>query len=196
MVALMMRGVSARWGGSCWRAALKWSDWTCAPPASPSRNASTRTYSFGSSRLRDQSNQRQPGSARVAWVNSAVIEGHASASSGLTRNLAVMKIMALPGRVMASVSLLAVSTPHKRDTRRNPRERENPPMVVFVRDLPEHGQWWRHDLMEGNGDDSRGGRRGLHERASASVRDRVPHAQQCHRGRGPGPGGLAEMADV
>ncbi len=42
------------------------------PPASLSRNASTRTYSVGSSTLRDHSNHRQPGSARVALVNSAL----------------------------------------------------------------------------------------------------------------------------
>ena len=59
-----MRGVSARCAGRVSRARLKWSDCTCATPASPSRNASTRTYSLGSSKLRDQSNQRQPGSLR------------------------------------------------------------------------------------------------------------------------------------
>src|SRR3954469_3802199 len=93
---LTIRGVSARCGGSSCCAALKCSDCTCAPPASSSRNASTSTYSFGSSRLRDQSNHRQPGSARVASVNDVLIEGQASASSGRTRNFAVMKIIAPP----------------------------------------------------------------------------------------------------
>src|SRR3954470_1254394 len=74
---------------------MKCSDWTWAAPASSSRNASTITYSFGSSTLRDQSNHRQPGSARVASVNSRVISGQLSACSGLTWNLAVMKIMTL-----------------------------------------------------------------------------------------------------
>src|SRR5215475_8658690 len=93
MAKLMIRGVSARWGGSDCCASLKCCDWTCAAPASPSRNASTRTYSLGSSRLRDQSNHRQPGSARVARVNSPAISGQRSASSGRIRNLAVMKII-------------------------------------------------------------------------------------------------------
>src|SRR3954452_17836125 len=90
---LTIRGVSARCGGSSRWAALKWSDWPCAAPAASSRNASTSTYSLGSSRLRDQSNHRQPGSARVASVNDLLIDGQLSASSGRTRNLAVMKII-------------------------------------------------------------------------------------------------------
>ena len=72
--------------------ALKWSLLTCAPPASPSRNASTRTYSLLSSRLRDHSNHRQPSSARVASVKAREISAQASACSGRTVNLAVMKI--------------------------------------------------------------------------------------------------------
>lgn len=43
--------------------------------------------------LLDQSNQRQPGSARVARVNSPEISGQRSASSGKIRNFAVMKII-------------------------------------------------------------------------------------------------------
>jgi hypothetical protein len=74
---------------------LKCAEETCAPPASPSRNASTSTYSAGSSRLRDQSNHRQPSSARVASVNSLEISGQSSACSGRIRNLAVMKITML-----------------------------------------------------------------------------------------------------
>src|SRR5215218_10963935 len=94
MVKLTILGVSARCGGrSCW-AFLKWSDRTWAAPAASSRNASTRTYSLGSSTERDQSNHRQPGSPRVAVVNSRVISGQLSACSGSTWNLAVMKIMA------------------------------------------------------------------------------------------------------
>src|SRR4051812_14111594 len=88
-----MRGVADRWGGRvCW-AALKWADWTWAAPASSSRKASTRTYSVGSSTLRDQSKDRQPGSARVAAVKSAVISGQRSAYSGRTLNRAVIKII-------------------------------------------------------------------------------------------------------
>src|SRR3954447_11153935 len=90
---LTIRGVSARCGGRSRCAALKWSEFTCAPPASPSRKASTSTYSVGSSTLRDQSNHRQPGSLRVACVKSAAISGHRSASSALMRNFAVMKII-------------------------------------------------------------------------------------------------------
>src|SRR3954468_3694088 len=93
---LTILGVSARCGGSSFCAALKWSDCTCAAPASSSRNASTSTYSAGSSRLRDQSNHRQPGSARVASVKARLIDGQSSASSGRMRNLAVMKIICLP----------------------------------------------------------------------------------------------------
>src|SRR5215468_6716724 len=90
---LTMRGVSARYAGSVCCAALKWSDCTCAAPASPSRKASTSTYSVGSSTLLDQSNHRQPGSALVALVNSAARAGHRSASSGRIRNFAAMKII-------------------------------------------------------------------------------------------------------
>src|SRR6266576_2473104 len=43
--------------------------------------------------LRAQSNQRHPGSLRVAWVNGPAISGQVSAYSGRTRNFAVMKIM-------------------------------------------------------------------------------------------------------
>ncbi len=70
---LTIRGVSARYGGRVCCAFLKCSDCTCAPPASPSRNASTSTNSCSSSRLRDQSNHRQPSSARVASVKSRAI---------------------------------------------------------------------------------------------------------------------------
>src|SRR3954452_13858090 len=101
---LTILGVSARCGGSSFCAALKCSDCTCAPPASSSRNASTSTYSFGSSRLRDQSNHRQPGSLRVASVNSAVISGHSSADSAFTANLAVMKINCSPRERLSRVA--------------------------------------------------------------------------------------------
>jgi hypothetical protein len=90
----MIRGVSARCGGSVCCAALNWADWTCAESASSSRKASIRTYSVGSSTLRDQSNHRQPGSTRVACVNSAAISGHRSAYR--TVNLAAMKIVESP----------------------------------------------------------------------------------------------------
>src|SRR3954452_12751547 len=93
---LTIRGVSARCGGNSCCAALKCSDCTCAAPASSSRKASTSTYSFGSSRLRDQSNHRQPASARVASVKPLLISGQVSASSGRTRNLAVMNIIEGP----------------------------------------------------------------------------------------------------
>src|SRR6476660_6107489 len=93
IVKLMMRGVATRCGGKVCCAVLKWSDCTCAAPAAPSRNASTSTYSVGSSMLRAQSNQRHPGSLRVAWVNGPAISGQVSAYSGRTRNFAVMKIM-------------------------------------------------------------------------------------------------------
>src|SRR5699024_4426634 len=63
-------------------------------PAS-SLNASIRTDSLGSSTLRYQSNHRQPGSARVAAVNSRVCSIQVSAYSGLTLNLALIKIIAL-----------------------------------------------------------------------------------------------------
>ena len=68
-------------------ACSKCSDPTCAPPASPSRKASTRTYSCGSSMLRDQSNHRQPSSARVASVNVAGARATSSACSGRTLEL-------------------------------------------------------------------------------------------------------------
>src|SRR5690625_1576437 len=91
MTTLRTFGVSCSSGGrSCW-AFRKWSELTWASPAS-SLNASTSTYSFGSSTLRDQSNQRQPGSARVASVNSRASSGQSSACSGFTLNLATMKI--------------------------------------------------------------------------------------------------------
>jgi hypothetical protein len=99
----MILGVAARCGGSFCCASLKWAELTCAAPASPSRNASTSTYSFGSSRLRDQSNHMQPGSLRQAWVKSRVISGHRSASSGRTWNLAVMKIMGPPCPLAATM---------------------------------------------------------------------------------------------
>src|SRR6516162_7603835 len=66
------------------------------PPASPSRNASTRTYSAGLSRLRDHSNQRLPASARVAAVNGATKSGQRSLHSGFVSNLTTMKIIAAP----------------------------------------------------------------------------------------------------
>ena len=95
----------ARCGGSvCW-AFLKWSELTCAAPASPSRKASTKTYSSGSSTLRDQSNHRQPGSFLHAPVNSAEICGHWSAYSGLILNLAVIKI--IQSSVLAELGLAA-----------------------------------------------------------------------------------------
>ena len=102
---LTIFGVRTRKGGRVRWAFLKCSDWTCALPASPSRNASTSTYSAGSARLLDQSNHRQPGSARVASVNSAEISGQASACSGSIWNLAVMKIIGL---------LCGTARPHRR----------------------------------------------------------------------------------
>ena len=72
---------------------LKCSLVTCSLPASPSRNPSTRTYSDGSSRLRDQSNHRLPGSLRVASVKSATRSGKLSTYSGFGLNLTTMKIM-------------------------------------------------------------------------------------------------------
>src|SRR5215467_8353736 len=59
--------------------------------------------SAGSATLLDQSNHRQPGSARVASVNSAEISGQVSAYSGRTWNLAVMKIIGLPLRSLATI---------------------------------------------------------------------------------------------
>jgi hypothetical protein len=61
---LTIRGVAETASGIHAMAALKWSELTCAAPASPSRNASTRTNSFGSSTLLDHSKKRLPGSAR------------------------------------------------------------------------------------------------------------------------------------
>src|SRR5689334_16658141 len=92
----MISGVASRYCGSSRWAALKWSDPTCAAPASPSRKASMRTYSPGSSTVRDQLNQRQPGSALVDVVNASEIVGHASTNSDLGRNFAVMTINAAP----------------------------------------------------------------------------------------------------
>src|SRR4051794_1101650 len=46
------------------------------------------------------------------------------------------------------------------------------------------------------GGGSRGGRDGLPKRATAAVRDRISDAQQRHRGRGPGAGRVAAVADV
>ncbi|MFB9072423.1 hypothetical protein ACFFX0_14955 [Citricoccus parietis] len=62
--------------------------------------ASTRTNPFGSSTLRDHSNQRLPSSARVADVNSATESRKVSVYSGLTWYLTTMKIMgpAYPAR--------------------------------------------------------------------------------------------------
>src|SRR5207244_12223481 len=59
---------------------------TCAAAPSSSK-ASTRTNSLGSSTLRDQSNQRLPGSARVASVNSCTRPNHRSDQSGFVLNL-------------------------------------------------------------------------------------------------------------
>ena len=71
---------------STWRYA-KCSERTWAAPASPSRNASTRTYSVGSSRRRDQSNHRHPGSLRVASVNARVRFGPLVGVLGLHEEL-------------------------------------------------------------------------------------------------------------
>src|SRR5271169_5758241 len=106
---LTIHGVCARCGGRSRCAFLKCAELTCAPPASPSLKASTRTYSFGSAMLRDQSNHRQPGSFRVASVNSAAICGHRSASSGRILNLAVMKIISPPAGLGGAV----LSDPHR-----------------------------------------------------------------------------------
>jgi hypothetical protein len=50
----------------------------------------------GSSTPRAHSNHRHPGSDLVASVKSLMISGQRSASSALTRNFAVMKIMPSP----------------------------------------------------------------------------------------------------
>src|SRR6185312_14954235 len=88
----MIRGVSESAGSmsrmACWKCSLL--TWASAPS---SAKASTRTYSWGFSRLRDQSNQRFPASERVASVNERVSSGQRSAHSGLTGNLTTMKIM-------------------------------------------------------------------------------------------------------
>ena len=93
MVSLMTFGVATSACGRSRCAALKWSLLTCAAPASPSRNASTRTYSAGFSRLLDHSNQRLPSSARVASVNGATSSGHRSVHSGFVSNFTTMKII-------------------------------------------------------------------------------------------------------
>ena len=51
---------------------------------------------MGSSRVRDQKYQRHPSSAWQASVKSREISGQLSACSGLTLNLAVMKINGAP----------------------------------------------------------------------------------------------------
>lgn len=85
-VQLMIFGVWARYAGSSDVADLKCALCTWLEPAASSRNASTSTYSVGSLTLRDQSNHRQPSSARVASVKAREISGQASACSGLMGN--------------------------------------------------------------------------------------------------------------
>ena len=105
MGTLMIRGVSASAVGSVSTAVLKWSLSTCA--AAPSSwNASTRTNSFGSSVLRDHSNHRFPGSARVASVNSWTKSSHRSDHSGFVLNLATMRITSWTLRAVAREMVL------------------------------------------------------------------------------------------
>jgi hypothetical protein len=57
-------------------------------------NASIRTISCGSSRLRDQSKLIAPGSARDAALNSAISSAHCSEYSGRTCCFTTIKITA------------------------------------------------------------------------------------------------------
>src|SRR6059058_6005238 len=90
----MISGVDARNSGALATNVVKCSLLTCSPPASPSRNPSTNTYSDGFSRLRDHSKNRLPGSDRVALVKSATRCGKFSTCSGLGVHLTTMKITA------------------------------------------------------------------------------------------------------
>src|SRR6187402_1673538 len=88
----MISGVDARNSGAAATKVLKCSLLTCSPPASPSRNPSTNTYSDGFSRLRDHSKNKLPGSARVALVKSATSFGKSSTCSGFGVHFTTMKI--------------------------------------------------------------------------------------------------------
>lgn len=66
---------------------LKWSEFTCASPASRSLNASARTNWLGLSTLLDHSKKMLPGSARVAVEKSATSESHSSLRAGRTGKL-------------------------------------------------------------------------------------------------------------
>src|ERR1700712_1701424 len=90
----MMCGVADSRAGVSATNVLKCELVTCALPASPSRNPSTRTYSEGSSRLLDQSKNMLPGSFLVSLVKSATSSGKLSTYSGLGLNLTTMKITA------------------------------------------------------------------------------------------------------
>src|SRR6476469_874792 len=94
IVWLMIFGVDANSPGASAMNFSKCELVTCALPASPSRNPSTRTYSDGSSKLRDQSNHMLPGSLRVSLVKSATLSGKLSTYSGFGLNLTTMKITA------------------------------------------------------------------------------------------------------
>ena len=91
----MMRGVSASAAGSDRIASLKCSLVTCGPAPS-SANASTSTNSLGSSVLRDHSNHRFPGSARVASVKSLTSSSQRSDQSGFVVNFTTIRITASP----------------------------------------------------------------------------------------------------
>src|SRR5699024_6655399 len=88
----MIFGVEARCGRMASSPAAKWSLLTCGSAPS-SVNASTRTYSFGFSRLFDHSKKRFPGSARVASVKARTASGNSSTLSGFTSYCTTMKIM-------------------------------------------------------------------------------------------------------
>src|SRR5919202_904408 len=91
----MILGVRASACGMSFIAWAKWALPTCGPAPS-SVKASTRTNSCGSSTLRDQSNQRLPGSCRVARVKSPTRSIQRSDHSGLVWNLTTMKYIEEP----------------------------------------------------------------------------------------------------
>src|SRR5690606_13226850 len=87
-------GVAVKYCGNSCCIAAKWSELTCGPAPS-SVNASISTYVFGSSTLRDHSNHRLPGSARVASVKGREISGQRSAYSALIGNFTLIRIMSV-----------------------------------------------------------------------------------------------------
>src|SRR4051795_8397345 len=89
----MIRGVDDSSAGALATNFLKCSLVTCALPASPSRNPSTRTYSDGSSTPRDHSKNKFPASLRVAAVNSETWSVKFSTYSAFGRHLTTMKII-------------------------------------------------------------------------------------------------------